>query len=333
MVAERAGVSAMTVSSTINDSGKVSQATRDRVRAAIEELGYKPNRAAQTLASAGSISVGTIFHSPENPFLGATLVGLLGAASARGAQVLIRRCDDYARATAVEALHAVVRSGANAVLVAPPFCELLSGTAAIAELGVPVAAVGCGVALPDMITARIDNHAAARSMTDLLIARGHRRIGFIKGPAAHSTSAQRYAGYATALHDHGIALDARLVFEGAFTFESGLAAAAHLLGLADAPSAIFAANDDMAAAVVSVAHRRGLAIPENLAIAGFDDSTIATKIWPSLTTIRQPSSEMAARATEMLISELRNPEWRACDEILPFDLIERASTAPGDTTP
>lgn len=182
--------------------------------------------------------------------------------------------------------------------------------------------------MPGLITVRVDDRAAARAMTDLLIERGHRRIGFIAGPESHSSTAARRAGYCDSLHAHGLTVDPALIVAGEFTFESGLDAAAALLDLAVPPTAIFACSDDLAAAVISVGARRDLRIPQDLAVAGFDDTPIATQVWPTLTTVRQPIAAMAEAAVLALAEGMRGGEIAGdmADRIVGFELVERAST-------
>lgn len=327
-VADHAGVSAMTVSHVINGTKKLRDETRDAVLAAIEALGYVPNVAARALASAQSTRIGIVYRNAQNAFLSAMLVGTLNAAARLGAQVVIRKCDSFTLEDASEAIASLLRSGANAILLAPPYSELLTGTAFSAGLKVPVAAIAHGGALPDMDSIGIDEAGAARAMTDHLIGQGHLRIGFVTGPASHSAAERRLAGYREALTAHGVEPEAELVQPGDFSFESGLAAANALLDLPRPPRAIFASNDDMAAAVSLVAHQRGLQIPQDLAVAGFDDAPIAVKIWPPLTTVRQEIEAMAERAAEMIVARHRTggrPD-RPASEQLGFTVIEREST-------
>jgi LacI family transcriptional regulator len=327
-VADRVGTSTMTVSNVINGTGKVSDATRAKVRAAIDALGYKPNAAARALAGSGASRIGLIYANPQNAFLSAMLVGTLHATAARGAQLMVQHSGTPDYAELAESLRSLVRSGANALLLPPPYSEIVAGQPVIEELGVPIAAIAPGRPMPGMITVRVDDRAAARAMTDLLIGQGHRRIGFIAGPESHSSTGARRNGYCDSLVAHGLAILPELIAPGAFTFESGLDAAERLLDLAEPPSAIFAASDDMAAAVVSVAHRRDLQIPRDLAVAGFDDTPIAVKIWPTLTTIHQPIADMAERATRALIARLQSGDVAAGSEdvIVDFRLVERGST-------
>lgn len=326
-VAARAGVSAMTVSNVINDTGRVAEATRRRVRAAIEALGYTPDPAARHLASAGATRMGVIYHRSQSQFIADALVSALDTASARGVQLLVRDCGERDIAEIEAGLHALVRQGARSLLLLPPFAELVSGRPIVAELALPVAAIGTGRALGDMATVRIDDRAAARAMTDLLLDQGHRRIGFIAGPPSHSGAVARREGFVLALRGRGLAPDPALIAEGDYEFASGLVGAAALLDRPDRPSAIFASNDEMAAAVAWVAHSRGLVLPRDLAIAGFDDAPIATRVFPALTAIRQPVAAIAARAAELLIAAMRDGAPPPRDELVPFELIVRQSTA------
>lgn len=307
-VADLAGVSPMTVSHVLNGTKSVREATRAAVLKAVEELGYVPNAAARSLASARSPRIGIVYRNAQNAFLSAMLVGALNAAARAGAQIIIRKCDDLSAAAAIEAVSSLVRSGASAILLAPPYNEMLSGSPTIAGLGVPIAAIACGRALDDMDVVGIDERGAAMDMTDHLLDRGYKRIGFVMGASTHSASKARFEGYGAALAARGLALDPTLIAPGDFTFESGLSAGAALLDLKNPPDAIFASNDDMAAGVVLAAHRRGLRIPQDVAVAGFDDAPIAVKIWPPLTTVRQDINLMAAQATNWLVERHRDGE-------------------------
>lgn len=333
-VAELAGVSAMTVSNVISGRHKVREATREAVMAAVETLGYKPNIAAQALASAATVRLGLLVGAAENAFLSSILVGTLAATTNMGAQLLLHRIDAVDPAKIADALASLVRSGATSILAAPPYCEVISRTKIASQLSIPVIAMSSGDALPNLPTVRIDDFAAARDMTRMLIGLGHRKIGFVRGPETHIISHTRQGGYRAALDEAAIAWNQALVAHGDMTFESGLRAAEYLLGLEDRPTAIFASNDDMAAAIVSLAHRKGLRIPGNLSVAGFDDTPIAVKIWPTLTTVRQPVALIAERAATLAIHAARavtgashNPT-RCEADYLPYELIQRESTAP-----
>lgn len=329
-VAERAGVSAMTVSNVVSGRRKVRETTREAVLAAVQELGYTPNIAAQALASAGNIRLGLLCSTTESAFLSSILVGVLDATTALGAQVLLRRVPVDRSDEILDEIERLAASGVSAILIAPPYCEAISRSGFVSATQVPLMAMSPGDALPNMPSVGIDDFAAARDMTRFLIGLGHRRVGFIRAAETHIISHTRQAGYRAALEEAGLSWNRDLAAYGDLTFESGLVAAEHLLGLAERPTAIFASNDDMAAAVVSLAHRRGIRVPEDLSVAGFDDSPIAVKIWPPLTTMRQPVARIAARAATVVLQGLRAANAEATlpqAEYLPYELIERESTA------
>lgn len=328
-VAARAGVSTMTVSNVINGVGRASAETRALVRAMIAELGYAPNVAAKGLASASPVRIGIIYTHEDSQFVSAALVAALRVAADAGVQLLMRDPGEEGATGTEAAMRALIRSGARAIFLLPPFAEMLGETTALSELDLPVAAIGTGRAVPGMFTVRIDERAAAYAVTDLLARQGHRRIGFIAGPPTHSGSHARRAGYRAALAAHGLAADPALQARGDYTFASGLAAAALLLDGAVRPSAIFASNDEMAAATIWVAHSRGMTLPDELAIAGFDDAPIATRVFPALTAASAPVATMAAQAVAYLIDAMRNPSENMAggDRLLDFMLVERQSTS------
>ncbi|MEP6786608.1 MAG: LacI family DNA-binding transcriptional regulator [Sphingomonadales bacterium] len=327
-VAAHAGVSPMSVSNVINGR-RVLPHTREAVLRAIADLDYKPNAAARALASASPVRIGLLYNSPESAFVSALLVGALDAATRFGAQLLIHRFEE--KRPLADILFDMVAGGANALILPAPYCEAASGTGLVERLKVPLIALCSGSELSDMSSIRVDDIAAAREMTNYLIGLGHRRIGFVRGAQNHIISRTRFEGYRLALLEHDLELDPDLVVDGDLTFDSGLVATEQLLALQRPPTAIFASNDDMAAAVVSVAHRRDIRVPDQLSVAGFDDSPISRKIWPALTTIRQPIVDMTAIAVESVIEMLGNPTSQALvrpfTSYVDYSLVIRSSTS------
>jgi LacI family transcriptional regulator len=317
----------MTVSNVLNAAKPVREATRQAVLKAVEDLGYVPNAAARDLATAGSTRIGVLYFNVAHTFVSAMLVGALNVAARSGAQIIARQCDSFEFEDTAPALAALARAGANGILIYPPICNTLSGTDFMARLGVPVCVVAQGDPLPDMDTVGLDEIGAARTMTEYLLARGHRRIGLVAGDFKHPSASKRVDGYEAALRAHGIEVDPALIAVADYRFEGGAAATHVLLDLAEPPTAIFASNDDMAAGVSLVAHQRGLRVPQDLAIAGFDDSFFATRVWPQLTTLRQDVTAMSERATELLIARHRSGDTASPprSERLPYEVIERQS--------
>jgi LacI family transcriptional regulator len=318
----------MTVSNVVNGTGKVGEATRRRVEAAIRETGYVPNTAARRLASPGSSRLGVLYTRPSSAFVSAALVGTVTGTSRDCVQLIARDCGDAGPEELATLMRALVAHGAAGLFLLPPFAEMASGRPIAAELGIPLATISTGSALPDILTVRIDEQAAAEAVTTLLLDRGHRRIGFVEGPASHSGSLARRRGFVAAMERRSIAISPDLVIAGDYDFASGMSAAERLLASPQRPTAIFACNDEMAAGVAWTAHRLGISIPDELAIAGFDDSPLAERVFPPLTAVHQPVAEMAERAAGLLSDAMRSSgPFRPDDELFAFELIERGSTA------
>ena len=176
----------------------------------------------------------------------------------------------------------------------------------------------------------IDDFKAAYEMTNYLIGLGHRRIGFVKGHPSHTSGVQRAMGFEAALHAAGSKVEKPVIAQGYYSYRSGLEAGEQLLSGRKLPTAIFASNDDMASGVMAVAHRKGLDVPRDLSIVGFDD-TIASAVWPGLTTVRQPISDIAATAIDVIVRNMRSlrsgVKAKPRNYLVAHRLIERESAA------
>ena len=206
-VAERAGVSMMTVSNVINGTGQVSVKTRALVRQAIRSTGYIPNDEARRLASGGSNRIALIYSGQQVPFLGEVLFSAFNATASLGAQLILRASSGLTRKALEKLTLGVARSGIQGLLLSPPCAELLAGSPVLSEIN--VAAIATAGALPDMHTVRIDNRTAAATLTEFLIRLGHRRIGFITGSPRHGDSNERRAGYEQAMQQSDIPVQQR----------------------------------------------------------------------------------------------------------------------------
>ena len=329
VVARLAGVSPMTVSRVINGAPSVRESTRRKVNEAIAALNYVPNQAAQRLAGSEPVRIGVLYSNPSAAYLSEFLVGLLDQASLGHAQLVVEKCE----ADGTEATHArdLLANGVHGLILPPPLCDSPSLMQVVARSGTPAVLVAGGDAGAAAGTVCIDDHAAAFEMTRHVLALGHVRIGFIAGDPRQSASARRLQGYRDALSAAGAPVLDELVAPGLFSYRSGLDAAEVLLALPQRPSALFAANDDMAAAAVAVCHRQGLDVPGDITVVGFDDTAIATTIWPELTTIRQPVADMSRAAMEALIRQVRarrSGEAEAVNHlVLDHQLVRRQSDA------
>jgi LacI family transcriptional regulator len=329
-VAKAAGVSPMTVSRVMNGFPGVKDTTREAVTKAVGDLGYSPNIAARSLARHGGGRVGLLYSNPSAGYLSEFLVGALDGAQVAGALLLIEKCDPDPQSEAA-AIGKLVAGGAGGVILPSPHAESRAARSELRDAGVSAVAVSTGQMMTEVSAVRIDDFAAAAEMTRYLLELGHRRIGFIKGAPSHTATAERLRGFKTEISNAGPAASG-LIEEGDFTYRSGFEAGDRLLSAPQPPTAIFASNDDMAVGVLAAAHRRGLETPGSLSVAGFDDTSVATTVWPQLTTVRQPVSEMAETAVKLLIEEMgaRRPggEHVPVECILPHTLIVRDTTGP-----
>jgi LacI family transcriptional regulator len=222
------------------------------------------------------------------------------------------------------------------VVLPPPLCESSVLRAELGAARLPIVTVAAGRPAAGTMSVRIDDYSAALEMTRYLIGLGHERLAFIKGHPNQSASEERWRGFSAALREGDTRTGARpppRMEQGFFSFRSGLDAARKLFAAEPPPTAIFASNDDMAAAVIAEAHRRGLEVPRDVTVVGFDDTLIASTIWPQLTTIQQPIARMAAEALDMLVGAVRvgrGAKEVSAQRLIPHALIARQSAgAPG----
>lgn len=300
-VAERAGVSLMTVSRVLNNKHLVREATRKKVEDAIRELDYRPNSLARSLAGGRSLMIGLLHENPSHSYLSKLFIGALNACRSGGHHLVLERLPESENGLSEEMVRDALGSAClDGIILPSPICTDQTLLSVLDDMNMPYVRIGPHDADPRGLKVTVDDFEAARMMTNYLLDQGHTRIGFVTGAYDQDASTERLRGYRHALQERGITPDPALVAGGAFTYRSGMEAAERLLSLDDRPSVIFASNDDMAAGVVMVALRMGLKIPGDLSVTGFDDTAIASTIWPPLTTFHSPITEMASTAVEVL---------------------------------
>lgn len=341
-VAARAEVSIKTVSRVMNNEPNVRPAMRERVLEAAGALGYAPNLSARSLAGSRSFVIAvfadaslTLDHwrsERGSDYLSRIQLGATLECREAGYHLLVELIDHDGPRVRQEVGALLAALKPDGVILTPPSCDDEIVLEMLDKAGTPYVRLA-----PEKAEARgprihSDDVAAGREVTEHLIGLGHRRIGFITGDSRYGASQARREGYVAAMAAHGLAVEDGWIREGDFTFESGHAAAKALLALPDRPTAIFASSDEMALGAVAAAGEADIAVPGGVSVAGFDDSPVSRLSRPQLTTVRQPLVEMSSLATRMLIGGAsRNapaepPPPR--DELLPFALIHRASTAP-----
>lgn len=333
-LARRAKVSPTTVSRVLNNSSHpVSDAARLRVLQAAEELNYRPNALARAMITRRTHIVGVIVGDSSDPYFSTIVRGIETEARAHGYLVIICNTDrdplveqNYLRLLHDYQVDGVIFAGGSR-----HDCNGLS--AVLDEMRADDVAL---VALNPhtVVTAhvRVDNEAAAREMTEHLLALGHRRIALIGGPEDITTTADRLEGYRQALADARVPFDPDLVWPGAFTFESGVGAARRYLAATPPvrPTALFAANDQTAIGAIAVLREAGIRIPEDVSVAGFDDILQARYVVPSLTTIEVPMHALGEEGIRHLLAQLAGKEVPPL-VCLPHRLVVRDSTGPASS--
>jgi LacI family transcriptional regulator len=325
-VAAKAGVSFGTVSRVINNDVHVKEATRQRVLATMQELGFVANRQARSLAGGRSNTIGVLVPDLGTGYIGEIIRGIDAELGLRALDLVLYTTHRTASKEAgyVADLAKGMVDGLLLVLPRSP-ADYIGNLTSHKFPFVLIDHQGIGRDCPAV---GATNWQGAYSATEYLIKLGHRRIGFITGWMDLGCAADRLDGYRSALRTHHIPDSPELVYEGTFFQTDGFAGASAFLDLPVPPTAIFASNDVMAMGATDAVRSHGLRIPEDISIIGFDDIPQAALVHPALTTIRQPLEQMGRVATQMLLDLLKNPEERSDRLELPTELVIRDSTAP-----
>jgi LacI family transcriptional regulator len=329
-VAKAAGVAIKTVSRVLNDEPNVRPETRARVLAAAEQLQYQPSLSARSLAGRRSYLIGLVYENPSANYLVDLQHGAMARCRQEKFRLFVHQCSGRGEELLRDIMGLIDQTHVDGLIVSPPLSESAPLIAALDQRNLPFVRIAPNDLTHPSPYVDMDDEGAAREMTEYLISEGHRRIGFIIGHPNHIASSLRQRGYRAALAHHHIAFDAAYVRQGYFVFESGLEAARELLTLPNPPTAVFASNDDMAAGVLLAAHELAIPVPQRLSIAGFDDTYISRIVWPRLTTVHQPSYDLAFCATDLLLHCLKDGDGPKTAR-LPHKLIRRESTGPAVT--
>ena len=322
-VSRIAGVSMKTVSRVLNKERYVSDKTRLRVEQAVAELNFLPSVAARILAGKRSHQIALIYDNHSPHYIHQIQTGVWARCIEEGVRLLAQPSDVASTSLARDVGGLIDQTQVDGVILSSPVTDSVPVLEELERRGVSYVRISPGTDHERSSSVSMDDVQAADDMTSHLIALGHRRIGFVIGHTNHTASDLRLFGYRRALDRAGLPFEPKYVRPGAFDFASGEAAADILLDLQNPPTAIFASNDDMAAGVLTVAHRRGLSLPGDLSVAGFDDTALASQLWPPLTTVRQPTRELAYAAASLLFEARGENVHRR----LPHELVLRASTA------
>lgn len=324
-VAKRAGVTPSTVSRVINDSGYVSQKTRERVEAAIKELGYVPNMLGPSLRFQQTMTLAVVVTDITNPFWTTVTRGVEDVAQENGYSTILCNTDE-SEAKQDQYLYMLLRRRIDGILLVPA-CSDPTSIELIKKQGIPVVMIDRQVPNVDVDVVRADSEEGAYQLTQHLLSLGHCHIAMLAGPENVSTSIDRINGYQRALVDAGIKAQDDLIFWGEFTQEAGYRNAQVVIDMDPSPTAIFAANNFIAIGAMQALKEKGLRIPEDIALVSIDDIPPAYTMEPFLTVATQPAKEIGQQATQLLLERIKNPANTAFQKIvLPTKMIIRTSS-------
>lgn len=329
MVAQHAGVGRGTVSRVINGSDQVSEATREAVRRAVEELGYVPNHAARTLVTRRTDTVALVVSEPEDrvftePFFARIVRGVSAELRRRGMQLVLAMAGGFEEHEQM-ATYLTSQHVDGVMLLSEHRDRTLAER--LSEAGVPCVHGGRPLRTErDTPThyVDIDNVGGSRSATEYLLRSGRQRIATIAGPPDMVAGLERRKGYLEALHASGHPVDENLVVAGDFSHHSGVNAMRELLLHAPDIDAVFAASDLMAIGALRALRDAGRSVPDDIAVVGFDDSPGSEHADPPLTTVHQPAERMGGEMARVLAASITS-QGETASVVLDTHLVVRES--------
>lgn len=320
-----AGVSPQTVSRVANGSDAVREATRDRVLAAMGELGYTPNRAARALRSGSFKTIGLIAHRLSRTGESRTVEAVVSAARSVGYAVSLI---DLEEATTSDYAAAVLRLGDQAV---DGLVIIRAEQAAPESLMLPpdfpvVVADSRFIGL--LPSVGVDQEAGSRSAVEHLLSLGHATVHHLRGPFDSGPGQQRAAAWQAVLEEHGREVPEPVL--GDWSMASGYQAGGALI--AAGATAVYCANDEMAGGLLRALHENGISVPGQISVVGFDDIPLAEYLWPPLTTVQQDFNATGATLVDLLMTQIRHEEQGPPrTHLIPAPLVVRASSGPPPT--
>lgn len=322
-VANYSGVSYQTVSRVVNNHANVSEKTRRRVLKSIEELNYRPNRAARSLVTSRSdtialISFGTTFYGP-----GQMVSNIMQNAKKNGFRVLpssLQQLGYKDVKAAIDELHELLIDGI--IMIAPVVTDFMSE---IGELAGDIPFIQIDVkAKPGIASVVIEQAHGSKLAVEHLIDLGHRQIAEISGPLNWYDAIMRHQSWVDTMEQHGLLH--QMSVEGNWSAQSGYEAVQALLDGGAEFTGLVVANDQMALGAIAALNERGFRIPEDVSVVGFDDMPESAYFLPPLTTVHQDFEALGAQAVEYLVSLIRNPNTPIHQRVLYPQLIVRNST-------
>jgi DNA-binding LacI/PurR family transcriptional regulator len=325
-VAQIAKVSKSTVSRVVNEDQSVAEATRQRVLAAIQATGYRVNQSARALVSnkTGAVAVAIYEHLATyftSAFTGAMVTALQEYFFNKNLQVLILPAPDAKRQERIEKY---IYDGHvdGAILLGPVHEDILLKD--LLGANVPLVIGGRPLSQQRVAFVDIDNVGASEAVIDAMVAAGRKSIGFISGKLSNPAASDRLLGYRRSIERAGLEPAETLIGVGDWGYESAIAATQQILNNHPNLDAIFCSNDLMATAAMAVLKEIGKQVPDDVAVVGFDNSPIALRTKPALTSVDQNPEEYAKALGEILLAQISG-EAKSDSVILPTEIVWRES--------
>lgn len=343
-VASDAGVSVATAARALGNYGSVKPATRERVLAAADRLGYRANTLARSMITGTTRTIGVVLSDIENPFFSQALRGISDVAHRHRHEVVVANTDERIEMER-DAVRVLLERRVDGLVVSPSDGDSAHLVRAV-ENGTPVVLLDRRVRGLTADTVGIDNRAAAKDATARLLALGHRRIALVTGAdpslaaqlahpdvravarATRGTTGPRAAGYRDALAEAGLTLDPRYLSADGIRRDDAARATRRLLALPDPPTAIIALDSLLALGVLRAFSDLGTACPDEVSLVGFDDADWAEAVSPPLTVVSQPVPQIGATAGELLMARIAGATGAPVHRRFDTTFVERASTGP-----
>ncbi len=325
-IAEKAGLSVMTISKALRDAPDISASTKVRVKLLAEQMGYVPDSIAQGLRNRTSKLFGLVIPSMTNPLF-ARMVGAIEERTREFGYDLILAHTLNMTEREESSVRSLLSRRVDGLFISPVY-RLAPSASIYGELkrrGTPTVILGqCGPFCSQFTNVESDDVAGSHAATTHLINLGHKRIAFFSGPLGSPWAHERLQGYRRALRDADIELDDRLVFNAGTTIDEGENAALQMINESLDVTAVQGVNDLVAIGAANVFLNQGIRIPQDLSVVGFGNILASEYFRVPLTTLRQPKHRMGAAAMDSMLELLKGE--RPESKRLPADLVIRASS-------
>lgn len=325
-VCKLVGVSKATVSRAINAKGQVKESTRKAVFAAMQELGFKPNRLAQALATNSSNSIGLVVSNFDGNYFGALLKQAAKAVEDAGKQLIVTDGHDDPQRE-IAAIDSLVDRRCDAIVLYSRSLSEQDFTDLKQRISVPIVVINRQLKEKAAHAVSFDQYHAAQLAVNHLLDLNHQQIACITSPLNSATGQMRLKGYLNALAERGIVVNQQIIIEGSNRINSGYLACKNILATGEAFSALFAGNDNMAIGAIKALFEAGLKVPDDVSVIAIDNETVSAFLSPSLSTVELPIVNITDTAMQIALDLAKGKAVEAGCKLFQGKLIVRDSTA------